>query len=837
MSIFKKIFSRDSLSNGVLSNGSFCALKPDLQEKLSSGVKYNLKVVIRGERKTGKSSLLSRLTGESFSSNYTPTDEIKVACILWNYQPTNTPVKIDVWDVVDKGRQREVKHGNISNGYISKLTKRNQTATAMASLDSSFIDVYKGANCVILIFDLTNKVTFEYVRRELPRVPYSVPVLVIGNFRDAAAVESGGRREIPESDVRDFIQRANKARQAAVSTITPSDDLVLSDLRKIYMCAPIRYCEASMLNGFGLMYIHRFLTIPFLHLQSSYLIQGLVANRQAFNDSCQHLDLAEENQEFICSYEKFTRWLESSRSQAFPKNPPPVHQVQTAIKSVESKPLKSSSTKEPVVGKTEPVSNVLWPSNTEEDRSFHDFLNAGNGNSPSHSITDKPSSVYANVDSKEPLTNAVPEVAAFQEDLDPDDTAEHLAALSFGLNGSTASPPPPVLQTADSSMDDVDDDDDDLMNEDSDDDEEHLGPALGLTSPSTPPPVANGNDLSSFLQLPHQKPQLSALQSTSICLPSSSSSSSSSCSISKRFSLEVDSAASRRTSNHPSPKASVDLTTAEDLNAFERFLDDPVDCSHLVHLLSVLYVTQSMHFTPIVGALSVKIMSCVLATLYLATQKIFPVAIPAVVKWADNFSLGDEGLAVTGFPRPITSGALCRGAIPGLVDCSTPSSQGKYIDASVVPCNEDPCVLKRGHNTSINIQFTPTELVKGGKIVVHGIIRGIPVPFPLPDNNLCHFLKSGCNAQPNVPTEMDYSLYVKESYPPISVEIKWQLVDDLGVDLVCIKFPAKLQSASHTVNTLGENLSFSKFPNFRRYMADKVLKLYGKWFEKSFIYS
>ncbi|VDN96577.1 unnamed protein product [Rodentolepis nana] len=697
MSIFKKIFSRDSFSNGVISNSNFCALKPDLQERLSR-VKYNLKLVIRGERKTGKSCLLSRLTGEAFSPTYTPTDEIKVACILWNYQPTNTPVKVDVWDVVDKGRQREVKHGNISNGYISKLTKRNQSATTLASLDSSFIDVYKGTNCVILIFDLTKRATFEYVRRELPRVPFSVPVLVVGNFRDAAAGgENGGRREISESDARDFIQRANKARQAAVSTITPSDDLFLSDLRNIYKWAPIRYCETSMQNGFGLMYIHSFLNIPFLHLQSSYLIQGLVTNRQAFNESCQQLDLAEENQEVICSYEKFTRWLESSRDQTFPSNPPRVHQVQTAIKSVESKPLKCPPTMEPIVGKTEPVSNVLWPSDREEDRSLHDFLNVSNDDGPSHSITDKPSSVYTSVDSNEPFTNAVPEVADFQEDLDPDDTAEHLAALSFGLNGFTASPPPPVLQTADSSMDDVDDDDDDLMNEDSDDDEEHLGPALGLTSPSTPPPpIANGNGLSSLLQLPHQKLQLTTLQSTSSCPLSSSSSSSSSSSISRGLSLEVDSAAFRRTSNHPSPKASVDLTTAEEITAFERFLD--------------------------------------------------------------------------------------------------------------------------------------AELVKGGKIVVHGIISGIPIPFPLPDNNLCHFLKSGCNAQPNVPTEMDYSLYVKETYPPIPVEIKWQLVDDLGVDLVCIKFPAKLQSTSRTVNTLDENQSLSRVLYFRRYMPDKVFKLYRKWF-------
>ncbi|VUZ48045.1 unnamed protein product [Hymenolepis diminuta] len=171
---------------------------------------------------------------------------------------------------------------------------------------------------------------------------------------------------------------------------------------------------------------------------------------------------------------------------------------------------------------------------------------------------------------------------------------------------------------------------------------------------------------------------------------------------------------------------------------------------------------------------------------------------------------------------------LCRASIPGLVDCSTPSSQGKYINASIIPCNEDPCVLEKGHNTSINIQFIPAEVVKGGKIVVHGIISGIPVPFPLPDNNLCHFLKSGCDAQPNILTEMDYSLYVKETYPSIHIGIKWQLVDDLGVDLICIKFPAKLQSAFHTVKSGNENPPLPRILNFEKYMEE----YFRSWLEE-----
>ncbi|VDL40508.1 unnamed protein product [Hymenolepis diminuta] len=219
-------------------------------------------------------------------------------------------------------------------------------------------------------------------------------------------------------------------------------------------------------------------------------------------------------------------------------------------------------------GKTEPVSNVVLPSNPDEDKSFHEFLNVinSNSNSPSHSTFDKPVLMYENLDSNEPSLNSVPVVAAFQEDLDPDDTAENLAALSFGLSGSTASPPPPVLRTADSSMDDIDDDDADLMNEDSDDDEEHLGPALGLTSSSSP--VVNGDDLSPSPPLSKQKPQLSTFQSTS------SSSSSSSGSSSRRHSVEVDLANFQKISSYPPPDGRVDPTTAEEKSAFERFLDD-----------------------------------------------------------------------------------------------------------------------------------------------------------------------------------------------------------------------------------------------------------------------
>ncbi|KAL5108221.1 Rab-like protein 6 [Taenia crassiceps] len=549
MSILKKIFSRDSPSNGNLStNGGFCHLKPELREKLSCGVKYNLKLVIRGDRKSGKSALLSRLKGEAFDPSYTPTDEIKVANILWNYQPTNDAVKVDVWDVVDKGRQREVKHGAAASGYISKLTKKSQTATAMASLDSTFINVYKGVNCVILMFDMTREWTFEYVCRELPKVPHSVPVLVVGNFRDAVAAGEADRA-ITETEVRTFIGRMLKVRQSS----TFGGDVP----EFCRQCAPIRYCETSMKNGFGLMYIHRFLNIPFLHLQCAYLLQALAVNRQAFSSISQQLDLAEENGETICSYEKFTRWLESVRGPAvrvgLERETLQPDLVTTTTGRVDASPKKQAF---PVKPNKVSINEPSLPTSVAEDSAFREFIQNVD-NSPTL-VSPSTNGLNLNVDPVESSSNSAPAVAAFQEDIDPDDAV--VGSVVGGFNGVVGSLRP-LVDSVDDDL--VDEDDDDLMNEDDDDDEEQLGPALGLAAFSNE--AVDDGQASTKARDGLQSDRLPTFQSSS---PSSSSPSSSP-SASPHPPNTVPSVLGA-----PLHDPSADLVTLEELNAFERFLDD-----------------------------------------------------------------------------------------------------------------------------------------------------------------------------------------------------------------------------------------------------------------------
>ncbi|XP_061672346.1 rab-like protein 6 isoform X2 [Syngnathoides biaculeatus] len=261
------------------------SMNQSLQRRFAKGVQYNMKIVIRGDRNTGKSTLWYRLQGKKFVEAYIPTQEIQATSIHWNYKTTDDVVKVEVWDVVDKGKGKK-------RGDNLKLENEPQESDEVA-LDAEFLDVYKNCNGVIMMFDITKQWTFNYILRELPKVPTHVPVCVLGNHRDM-----GEHRVILPDDIRELIAGLNRPMGSSY----------------------IHYAESSMKNGFGLKYLHRFFNIPFLQLQRETLLRQLETNQLDMDATLEELCVQQETEDQ--NYDIFLENLES-RSKGYGSPAPP----------------------------------------------------------------------------------------------------------------------------------------------------------------------------------------------------------------------------------------------------------------------------------------------------------------------------------------------------------------------------------------------------------------------------------------------------------------------------------------------------------------------------------
>ena len=68
-------------------------LPQSLQEKFQRGITANMRILICGKKKSGKTSLLNRLKGKPHSIEYNPTKEVVKACF---YQSNSGPLYLSV---------------------------------------------------------------------------------------------------------------------------------------------------------------------------------------------------------------------------------------------------------------------------------------------------------------------------------------------------------------------------------------------------------------------------------------------------------------------------------------------------------------------------------------------------------------------------------------------------------------------------------------------------------------------------------------------------------------------------------------------------------------------
>ncbi|CAM9711109.1 unnamed protein product [Chrysoparadoxa australica] len=291
-----------TLPQGNVEGGQHIHLISDsaIRRKLRAGVLYNMRIVIRGVRGTGKTALWQRLQGLPFVPQYTETAEVQTSTINWSFRATEEAVKVEVWDVVDKGLsnadQYHLEGGRGIDNQLASLPSA-QTSTGgrrhqAGVLDASLLDVYKGTHAAIFMLNPSDDSTVAYVKKALPEVPPGISIAVLVNFKDLAitdGVGDGVYREMQE------LVREQSAREKQ------------QGIERELICF-----ECSTKDCYGLKVLYDFFNIPFLALKRESLLLQL--NQTDLQQKSAQHDLAEVISGI--DYAEYCRKLKQPRGRA-----------------------------------------------------------------------------------------------------------------------------------------------------------------------------------------------------------------------------------------------------------------------------------------------------------------------------------------------------------------------------------------------------------------------------------------------------------------------------------------------------------------------------------------
>jgi len=135
--------------------------------------------------------------------------------------------------------------------------------------DGEHVDVYKGAQAAVIVFDLTRRETWAEVQSYVEDVPAGIPIMLLGNKRDAPD------RSVDLEDMEAFASSATKARKSTV------------------MCL-----ETSMGNCYGLKALYSYLNIPYLELKLSIQAQALSATKSELGNTKEEFGMYVKAQSF-----------------------------------------------------------------------------------------------------------------------------------------------------------------------------------------------------------------------------------------------------------------------------------------------------------------------------------------------------------------------------------------------------------------------------------------------------------------------------------------------------------------------------------------------------------
>jgi small GTP-binding protein len=139
---------------------------------------YIFKIILIGDSNTGKTSLLNRYVYNKFEERYTCT--IGVDFMMKQIQlKDNSIIKLQLWDTAGMERYKKI------------------TST-----------YYRGAQGAVVVFDLTNKTSFESVSKwvddfkQLSNPQYHQIIFIVGNKADLVDT-----REVSYQEIEEYIER------------------------------------------------------------------------------------------------------------------------------------------------------------------------------------------------------------------------------------------------------------------------------------------------------------------------------------------------------------------------------------------------------------------------------------------------------------------------------------------------------------------------------------------------------------------------------------------------------------------------------------------------------
>ena len=122
----------------------------------NSDIKAEFKLVVIGDGGVGKTTFVKRhLTGE-FQKPYIPTRGAE--CNIIDFYTNHGKIRFHIWDTAG-----QEKFGNLRECY------------------------YIGANCAIIMFDLTSRQTYKNVpkwHKDLVKICENIPIVLVGNKAD-----------------------------------------------------------------------------------------------------------------------------------------------------------------------------------------------------------------------------------------------------------------------------------------------------------------------------------------------------------------------------------------------------------------------------------------------------------------------------------------------------------------------------------------------------------------------------------------------------------------------------------------------------------------------------